>query len=111
MKASRNEKPLIFGYYSARPGVSTEQTMTMSARLTAFAIREGYALAGMFIEPSEQPAVALQAMIESAQRRQVEAVAIPALSDLGTDPITQRVTRERLEAVGLRVLVVVGGAA
>jgi hypothetical protein len=63
------EKPLLFGYHSARGGLPPEQLLNARDSLTAFAPCEGYALAGMFVEPSEEPAVALQAMIESAQLR------------------------------------------
>jgi hypothetical protein len=101
--------PLLMGYVSGRASVPTEHLMTMRAELTAFAAHEGYALADIFVEPCEQPATALQALIDSATRRHVRAVAVSALSDLGTHEITQHVTRERLEMAGLRVLVLVGG--
>jgi hypothetical protein len=105
------ERPLIFGYYSVRRGIPFEDTMTATTRVTAFASGEGFALAGMFVEPSEQPAVALQAMIESAHRRDVAAVVVPAMTDLGLDPVTRHATRERLEAAGIRLLVLPGGGA
>jgi hypothetical protein len=100
----------MFGYYSARAGISHDHVVAVRKRLTDFAECEGFALAALFAETAEQPAVALQAMIDSAERRQVEAVAVPALSDLGPNELVQRVTRDRLQRVGIRVLVLVGGA-
>ena len=99
----------MFGYYSARTGVPAEQAVTTQARLTAFADREGYALANIFAEPSEEPSVALQALCQSAERREVGTVVVPDVSDLGTTRQIQRATRERLEYAGIRVLVLLGG--
>jgi hypothetical protein len=96
----------LFGYYSARSAVTHDHAVAVRRRLTDFAECEGFALAALFAETAEQPAVALQALIDSAGRRQVLAVAVSAPSDLGTHEITQHVTRERLETAGLRVLVV-----
>lgn len=110
MVKQSNERPLVFGYYSARAGISAERVMNERARLTSFAEREGYALAEVFAEPAEQPSVALQALLDSAARRDVTAVVVPDMTDLGTDPVTQRVTRERLERAGIQLLVLVGGA-
>jgi len=106
-----NERPLVFGYYSARTGIPTEQAMDTRARLTAFACREGYALADIFAEPSEEPSVALQALCQSAERREVAAVVVADMTDLGTTPRVQQVTRERLHGAGIQLLVLLGGAA
>jgi hypothetical protein len=111
MNKARAEKPLLFGYHSARPAIPCEQLVDVRRKLTVFASTEGYALAGIFSEANEQPATALQAMLDSAERRHVEAVAISTLSDLGSDERMQRATRERLEGAGIRLLVLVGGAA
>ena len=105
-----DEKPLVFGYYSAHTSIPAEQTITNRAKLTAFASREGYALADIFAEPSKEPSVALQALVQSAERRQVAAVVVPELADLGTTRQVQQVTRARLEYAGIHLLVLLGGA-
>ncbi|HST80231.1 MAG TPA: hypothetical protein VLL08_00680 [Kineosporiaceae bacterium] len=111
MSQGSRERPLIFGYYSARSGIPVERLMTERQRLEAFAHREGYAVANIFAEPSTEPSVALQALLESAARVPVAAVVVPEVSDLGTDEPTQLATRERLERAGIRLLVLVRGAA
>ncbi len=100
-----NERPLAFGYYSARVSIPAEETMNHRETLTAFAGREGYALADVFAEPSKEPSVALQALFQSAERRQVVAVIVPTVTDLGTTHHVQQVTRDRLEEAGIRVLI------
>ncbi|HST86286.1 MAG TPA: hypothetical protein VLL08_31400 [Kineosporiaceae bacterium] len=104
------EKPLLFGYHSARSGLPIEHLMDVRTKLTAFASAEGYALAGIFSEATEQPATALQALLESAERRHVEAVAVPSLEDLGANWGVQQLARKRLADAGVRLLVLVGGA-
>jgi hypothetical protein len=103
-------KPLIFAYCSAREGISDEQLRSERARLADFVTDEGYALGGIFVEPSEEPSVALQAMLDSAKRRDVRVVVVPAMTDLGIAAVVQRATRRRLDSAGIRVLVLVGGA-
>jgi len=110
MKKPPSEKPLLFGYHSARAGLPTEHLVEVRNRLTVFASTEGYALAGIWADSAEQPATAMQAMLDSAERREIAAVAVPSLADLGTDELMQHATRERLERAGVRVLVLVGGA-
>jgi hypothetical protein len=104
-------KPLVLGYYSARTSIPAARTVDHRARLSAFADREGYALADIFAEPSEEPSVALQALCHSAEWRQVAAVVVAELSDLGTTRQIQQATRGRLASAGIHVLVLVGGAA
>jgi hypothetical protein len=110
MGKSRGERPLIFGHYSARRDLSAEHCLDVRARLTSFASVEGYALAGLFAEPSDEPATAMQSMINSALRRDVEAVAVSAITDLGRHGSTQRLSRRRLEDAGIRLLILVGGS-
>src|SRR5689334_20923790 len=98
---STREQPLIFGYYSARAGIATERLMAERQRMEAFAVREGYAVANIFAEPSTEPSVALQALLESAARVPVTAVMVSEITDLGTDELTQRATRKRLEHAGI----------
>ena len=100
----------MHGYASGRPDVPIETLMAMHADLTAYAEREGYTLAEIFIEPGDQPATALQAMIDSAHRRDVEAVAITEMTDLGTDPHIQQLACRRLQDAGLRLLIRCGDA-
>jgi hypothetical protein len=108
---AKRVKPLIFGYFSARAGLSDEHLMEVRVKLTAFASDEGFALAGMFAEPAAEPATGLQALLDSAARRDVAAVAVPSITDLGPDPRVQLAARQRLEGAGIRVLVLVGGVA
>jgi len=103
-------KPLIFGYHSARRALSDEHLMSVRTKLTTFASDEGYSLAGIFSEMADQPAAALETLVESAERRDVATVAVPSIADLGGDAEIQRATRKRLEEAGIRVLVLVGGA-
>jgi hypothetical protein len=102
-----NEKPLVFGYYSARTSIPAEQTIGHRARLADFADREGYALADLFAEPSKEPSVALQALFQSAERRQVAAVIVPDMTDLGTTRQVQQVTCDRLECAGIQLLILI----
>ena len=103
-------KPLLLGYYSERTGLPQAYLRHVRALLTSFAEDEGYCLAGMFGEQAERPATALQALLDSAGRRDVAAVAVPSVTDLGADEGIQQVTRQRLANAGVRVLVLVGGA-
>jgi hypothetical protein len=104
-----DEKPLVFGYYSARTSIPAQQTIDNRASVTEFADREGYALADIFAEPSKEPSVALQALCQSAERRQVTTVIVPEMTDLGTTPHVQRVTRDRLEYAGIHLLLILLG--
>jgi hypothetical protein len=106
-----NEKPLVFGYHSARTSIPAQQTIDNRANLADFADREGYALADIFSEPSQEPSVALQALFQSAERRQVTAVIVPGMADLGTTPPVQQVTCDRLEYAGIHLLVLPDDAA
>jgi hypothetical protein len=101
-------KPVLFGYQRVRASGSAEEVAKGRDALVAFAIREGFALAEVFVEQDlDRPCSALTAMIESARRSDVSVVAVPTAADLGRLPRVQWLMRHRLEReAGVRVLVV-----
>lgn len=104
------DMPELFGYYSTRPGVPAYESMSMRERFEIFAEREGFDLTKTYPDPEAEPGEQFQAMIALAQRREIRAVVIFTLTDLGTDPETQKITRKEMENAGLRVLILAGGA-
>lgn len=99
--------PMLFGYQLVRVNTSPEEVENGGRLLAAFAALEGFALGTVFVERDAcRPWSALAALIESARRLEVAAVAVPRVTDLGLQPLVQQLTRRRLEAdAGLRVLV------
>jgi hypothetical protein len=92
---------------AVRLGTTPTEVMRGRRLLNQFAAREGFALAEIFVEQDvNQPCAALVALIETARRCGVVAVAVPSLNDLGRLPRVQYLTRARLEReAGVRVLV------
>jgi hypothetical protein len=90
-------KPILVGYQTVRVSTSYEEVEHGRRLLAEFAAREGYALAGIFVErDANHPCSALVALIETAQRGDISAIAVPTRADLGGLPRVQRLTRERL---------------
>jgi hypothetical protein len=101
-------KPILVGYQTVRLNTSARDVARGRRQLANFAAREGFALAGIFMErDANRPCSALVALIETARRGGVSAIAVPTPADLGSMARVQRLTRERLEReTGLRVLIV-----
>jgi hypothetical protein len=101
-------KPILFGYQTVRLSTPVEEVAQGREALAAFALREGFALAEVFVERDvDRPCSALSALISAARRAQVEAVAVPTAADLGKLPRVRWLMRYRLEReAGVRVLVV-----
>jgi hypothetical protein len=104
----RGMKPVMFGYQRVRASGSAQELARGREALVAFAFREGFALGEVFVEQDlDRPCSALAAMIASARRSGVVAVAVPTAADLGRLPRVQWLMRNRLEReAGVRVLVV-----
>ena len=101
-------KPILFGYQTVRVSSSAAEVAKGREALAAFAIREGFALAEVFVERDvDRPCSALAALICAARRSNVAAVAVPTSADLGKLPRVRWLMRYRLEReAGVRVLVV-----
>jgi len=101
-------KPILVGYQTVRVDASRSDVARGRGLLGRFAAREGFALVGIFVERDvNRPGSALVALIETARRGGVSAIAVPTPADLGSLARVQRLTRERLEReTGLRVLIV-----
>ena len=101
-------KPILFGYQTVRVSTPAEDVARGREALAAFAIREGFALAEVFVERDiDQPCSALSALISAARRSNVAAVAVPTTADLGRLPRVRWLMRYRLEReAGVRVLIV-----
>jgi hypothetical protein len=101
-------KPLLYGYQNVLATATPEDAEAGRRALTAFAIREGFALAQIFVESNHlEPGSALEALIDAVRRDQVEAVAVPRLTDLGRVKRIQRLVRERLQREAhVRILVI-----
>lgn len=101
-------KPILFGYQTVRVSTPADEVARGREALAAFALREGFALAEVFVERDvDRPCSALTALISAARRSNVKAVAVPTSADLGTLPRVRWLMRYRLEReAGVRVLVV-----
>ena len=55
----------------------------------------------------DHPHPSEQALLDSAARRDVEAVAVHALADLGADEYVQQTSHQRLQDAGVRLLALV----
>jgi hypothetical protein len=101
-------KPILFGYQTVRLSTTPTEIAEGRRSLRQFAAQEGFALAEIFVEQDiNRPCSALVALIESAVRTRVAAIAVPTPSDLGRLPRVQGLTRARLEReAGVPVLVV-----
>jgi hypothetical protein len=101
-------KPILFGYQTVRVSTPAEEVAKGREELVAFALREGFALAEVFVERDiDRPSSALTALIFAARRSEVAAVAVPTTNDLGRLPRVRWLMRYRLEReAGVRVLVV-----
>lgn len=91
-------KPLLFGYQMARLDTTQDELLAGRAALVAFAQREGYALAEVYLESDlNRPTSALAALIAASRQRHVTAIAVPAATDLGRLKRVQELTKRRLE--------------
>ena len=100
-------RPLLFGYQRVRLMTPVADVVKARRALIEFASREGFALGEIFVDADEnRPYAALNALIATARRREVNVILIPSLDHLGHDPSAQGAMRRRLaEEVGLRVVV------
>jgi hypothetical protein len=100
-------KPLLLGYQVSRLDSPADELVNGRRVLSAFADREGFALADVFVEHDvNRPLSAFAALIAAARAGGVEAVAVAAAADLGRIPRVRQLMRSRLEQeAGVRVLI------
>jgi hypothetical protein len=100
-------KPLALGYQVSRLDSPAAELVNGRRVVAAFAEREGFALAGVFVELDvNRPLSSFAALIMNARECGAEAVVVPAAEDLGRLPRVRQLLRERLEReAGVRVLI------
>jgi hypothetical protein len=95
-------KPLLFGYLRVRISAGLGAAETGRRLLGDFADAEGFALVDVFIDADENaPQSAVAALIRCVRASAIDlspvAIAVPDLGHLGTDAVTQRQMRARIE--------------
>jgi hypothetical protein len=103
-------KPLLFGYLRMRITDRPGRAATAQRSLRAYAEREGFTLAQVYVEANENsPCAALTQLIDAVRRCDGAAVAVPDHDDLGIDATARQQLRLRLQReAGVPVIVVAG---
>lgn len=91
-------KPVLFGYLRLRVTATSGEETRGRRELAAFAQREGFSLAQVFVDANEnRPHAALCRLIHVARQCDGAAVAVPHLGHLGSGPQARQEMRRRLE--------------
>jgi len=99
-------RPLVFGYLRTQPGVTDGLVAWMRGDLADYAEREGFALAGVFVEHADGGSSALMALIDALNRHEAQAIVVPALQHFSLDPADGHALRLLVEReTGAPVLV------
>lgn len=97
-------RPLAFGYVRAHILMTEHELSDVKADLTAFATREGYCLAAVFIERIEHAPAAIAALVTEVKRSEAAAVIVPGIHHLAPLGAAQA-ARDHIEHyTGARVL-------
>jgi hypothetical protein len=101
-------RPLLFGYQTVRLTTTPAEAEAGRRTLAQFAVREGFALAEIFVERDpNHPCSALVALIELVRRHPGSIIAAPTADDFGRLPRVRQIMRTRLEREsGARVLII-----
>ncbi|HEY3015265.1 MAG TPA: hypothetical protein VGJ41_09155 [Nocardioides sp.] len=75
-------KPLLFGYVRVRALAAGVRPADIGARFDAFATREGYRLAAVYVDQAHTAPSGFDALIEAVKRHRGRAIAVPTLEHL-----------------------------
>ncbi|SNQ47518.1 conserved hypothetical protein [Frankia canadensis] len=99
-------RPLLLGYLNPRPFTSAGELDALKRELAAYADKEDFTLADIYIEQIGVWDSAFNALIEACKRDGVQVVAVLTLYHLARLPRLQRAMKEHLEReTGAQVLV------
>jgi hypothetical protein len=102
-------RPLVLGYLRLGPTDTAEAVPALTARLHAFADREGLTLADLYTERHKGDPTAFSALVDALCRPGVYGVVTPSPDHFSALPGTGAAVRTMIEAeTGARILVMNG---